>query len=490
MADISQIKIGGVTYDIKDTVARNANVSGIHYRGLGWTHYKTNASAAWVEFTKYQDNIEGIEQIAKSAAGTGAITLANGDLFITGGNTNPDQEYVYDAATETAQRFGTSGTFGGLAFKNSASGTTAGHTHSVTGTGNVTGTAVGAHTYTPEGTIDLSGDVTAVFKGTEDVVDVTVTNENAAVAAHTYTPAGTISAITPTGTIATGSGTANYTPAGTVAAPGVTVADATAGGTVGDAATTGTVTLAEGEDDDFAVTGTVTLSGGSVSAPTFTGTAHTHTFTGTAESHVHTFTPTGTVDTSVANGTGICKASVSGEILTLDSVNITATSTFSGAGGTVSDTSVTPKGTIRNATAGGTVSAPSFTRPTASFVGGKIKATFAGTAHSHTFTGTAHSHTATATAPTFTGTGVQLTFAGTAVTPTFTGTQASLSHAAHTHANTASGTVTPTGFVTVNAGKLTAAFVGKGTSLTHTVTQGSVTISGTAATATDTVTVQ
>ena len=35
MADISQIKIGGVTYDIKDTVARNANVSGIHYRGQG-----------------------------------------------------------------------------------------------------------------------------------------------------------------------------------------------------------------------------------------------------------------------------------------------------------------------------------------------------------------------------------------------------------------------------------------------------------------------
>lgn len=490
MADISQIKIGGVTYDIKDTVARNANVSGIHYRGLGWTHYKTNASAAWVEFTKYQDNIEGIEQIAKSAAGTGAITLANGDLFITGGNTNPDQEYVYDAATETAQRFGTSGTFGNLAFKNSASGTTAGHTHSVTGTGNVTGTAVGAHSYTPAGTVTIGGSATGTFDGEEVEADIEATSGNATVSAHTYIPAGTISAITPAGTISSESGTANYTPAGTVSAPTVTVNGATAGGTVENATAGGTVTLAEGEEDDFAVTGTVTLSGGSVGAPTFTGTAHGHTFTGKQASHAHSFTPAGSVTTSLTNGTGICKASVSGEILTLDAVNITASSTFTGTAGTVGATNITPAGTIANSTAGGTISAPSFTRPTASFVGGKIKAIFAGTAHNHTFTGTSHSHTASAAAPTFTGTGVRLAFSGSAVTPTFTGTKATLSHAAHTHTITGTTTFTPSGTVAINTGSLTAAFEGTATSLTHTVTQGTVSISGTAATATDTVTVQ
>lgn len=45
MADISQIRINGTLYDIKDTVARNATTSGIHYRGQGFTHYQTSASA-------------------------------------------------------------------------------------------------------------------------------------------------------------------------------------------------------------------------------------------------------------------------------------------------------------------------------------------------------------------------------------------------------------------------------------------------------------
>lgn len=46
MADISQILIGGTTYDIKDNVARNAMVSGVHYCGQGYTHYKRTDSTA------------------------------------------------------------------------------------------------------------------------------------------------------------------------------------------------------------------------------------------------------------------------------------------------------------------------------------------------------------------------------------------------------------------------------------------------------------
>ena len=479
---ISQINVGGQLYDLHDKRVEGLVGGGITFVGTAIAEYYNGST--WVAFTEAVDQVAATK--IRRGAGEGEVTLANGNLFVATLGT----EYIYNGTDGKIYRLGRPGTLGDLAPRDLVdiqaifAGQSHTHTVSVSGEGNVSGTAVDTHNYTPQGTVDLSGTVTAVFEGTEDVVDVTVTNEHAAVPAHTYTPEGTISAITPAGTIATGSGAANYTPAGTVAAPEVTVTNATAGGTVGNTIAGGTVTLAAGTGDDFQVTGTVSAPSFTRPTASFSGAAHKHEFTGTkVTTESASLTPAGTVKTTIG-GTAV-NASVSGEVLELSAASLSATSTFTGTAAPHTH-QVTPAGTIANATAGGTVTLSGGSVGAPTFTGGKIKATFAGTAHNHTFTGTAHSHTANATAPAFTGKGVQLTFAGNAVTPTFTGTEATLAHAAHTHTARASGTVTPTGFVTVNAGQLEATFVGKAATLTHTVTQGtvSITATGTAAAAT------
>lgn len=386
MADISQIKIGGQTYDIKDRVAREASASGVYYAGETSTPISDGMKTMTGQVT-----VGGEEKSLKS----GALVIYEEKEFIYLQYDEPDESSNVGEFNE----FGSTGSLKGLAFKDSATGTTAGHTHSVTGTGNVSGTSVESHSYTPEGTVAVSGSATSTFTGTEQEINLTGDTEEVTEGDHTYTPAGTIDEYTPAGivsaptfsgtaenhghTISTGSGSANYTPAGTVS---------------------------------------TSISGG----------AHQHNVTASAKWG--------------ANGAPY-KASVSGELLTLEETSAapvisasseeaspvcTASSSFTGTGVelVLSETSITPKGTV---------SAPKFT--------------------------------------------------GNAANLTFTGTQATLKHAAHKHTINLTTNYTPAGTINTVLNGLSGTFTGKAASLTHVVTQGTVSIVGTAATATDTVTV-
>lgn len=106
---------------------------------------------------------------------------------------------------------------------------------------------------------------------------------------------------------------------------------------------------------------------GTVSQPTFTGVAHTHTFT-----------PATTKVYSVSNVGTMFAASVSGEVLILTP----------GAVPTRSEVTVATGGSNSSVAATGTVSKPTFTGTAAK--------------HTHTFTGSAHTHTITLTDTTVT----------------------------------------------------------------------------------------
>lgn len=128
---------------------------------------------------------------------------------------------------------------------------------------------------------------------------------------HNVTAAGAVeeSSITPEGSvdISVGSGTTNYTPAGTVSAPTITVTPTTAsihsmdsvGALPGLTHTYSdgrvTLTFSAGELPTQSSTTVVTsIEEATASAPTFTGSGVNlaATFTGTAQSHSHDFTGT------------------------------------------------------------------------------------------------------------------------------------------------------------------------------------------------------
>lgn len=167
MANISKILINETTYDLKDAVARqqiseiiSSITSGIHYRGVTTSELEDGDTTNPI-------TIKGESYTAES-----------GDLVIYG-----QLEFIFDG-TEWHE-FGSTGSLKALAFKDTASGdinaTDSGHTHTVT------------------------------YKKTS--------------ATHSVTQ-GTVSAsgkFTPSGSVTVGSGTANYTPAGTNEASAVSL---------------------------------------------------------------------------------------------------------------------------------------------------------------------------------------------------------------------------------------------------------------------------
>lgn len=327
-----------------------------------------------------------------------------------------------------------------------------GHTGSVSIENATGGGTVGSTDITPAGTVKLTapttagtGDVTITPTGsignsaTNYVTSVTVD----AHPAHNHT--GTVAqsgphAVSGTVTISTGSGTANYTPGGTVgnssaAVTSVTVGDhtiseheasvgstsitpagtvtvngATAGGTVAKHKHSVGVTLGGNSSPVSKLettyteatqllelsyaTAAVTASVSETEvAPTFTGTSHSHTasFAGTAASHGHTIT-------------------IEDHDNLVHSVNATKGNhnhSFTGTGvQLVASHSLTSAAhshglTIDNAAAmGHTVNAPTSTH-SHSFTGNDqyIHAAFTGTkaGHTHSFTGTAHNHSGSVT---------------------------------------------------------------------------------------------
>lgn len=107
---ISQIRLGGVVYNIKDEEARSATANGVHYRGI------TDTSAL----------VDGYDGTV-SVGGT-VLSQVNGDIVLKAfkdakGN-SIHSEFIWNESSGHWDEFGSSGALGGLAFADTASGTT------------------------------------------------------------------------------------------------------------------------------------------------------------------------------------------------------------------------------------------------------------------------------------------------------------------------------------------------------------------------------
>lgn len=166
MADISKITLpSGTTYDIKDTVAREAASGVLKFYGITSTELTDQATT-----TTYV--INGETHIA-----------ANGDLVIYG-----SKEFIYTTSDNKWHELGDSTTLGALAYKNSASGSyqkvsnvtvTTNSTENKTTT--VSAASSGTTTYTPNGSvgtpaisIKTAGSTTTINNPTSQTVAKTV----------------------------------------------------------------------------------------------------------------------------------------------------------------------------------------------------------------------------------------------------------------------------------------------------------------------------
>ena len=322
-------------------------------------------------------------------------------------------------------------------------------------------------TYTPVGTVSAGLSATPTFTGTDATSGAPGSTQktSVAVADHTHTVSVPTSA-----SFSIGTGTANYTPAGTVSKPTFTGDSVASGGpssttTIYSITGTGSLPNWYGTYTSSSQTLAFTFSKGSLptrsSAISMPGTNHTHTTKATGTVSQPTFTGTGKQFViSLTNGSKTTNAE------TQDSVDVpTMSHTHTvKATGTVSKPGITASFTGTEATIsteytpGGSVSQPTFTGTGVQLVG-----TFAGTEASTTsISGTksvassSHTHkytpAGTVSQPTFTGTGVELkaTFTGTSATTNATSDKVSVAPATHTHNVTATGTVGKPG-VTFNS---------------------------------------
>lgn len=447
MADISQIKVGSTTYNLKDTEARKKleNVTNV----MDFIGVSTSTITD-----------EGTQN--PTINGTVVTTKQKGDVVLY-----DKQEFVWDG--DKWNQLGDMSGLGSLAFKDSATGTV-----SLSGS---TSTRL-----TPEGS------VTSTFTGSN--TDVSVTG----------TPAGSIVVSAP-GT----SDTATYTPEGIITAPGTSTAKAMTG--VSDIKFTGTPSeisiIPNGSVGSTTAGGTVTLTGSptgdttevvtGIKTATFTGTPATISVSGTPTGKISSsktipdnetanYTPEGTITMNGHNHTGTVTvtmdppstidvltglgavttnavaASVNGELLTLSTGTVTTnptttpvvnsiktptasvsigstTSTGKFAGTSVYFSFVgTALSMSQNYTPAGKVTITTNTADVLSSVGiGSLTASFAGNAHSHSFTGSASktnytpagtieltpstdTFVKTVSAPSFTGVGKMFKFSGSPLT--------------------------------------------------------------------------
>lgn len=181
MAEISKITLpSGVTYDIKDTVARETAAGGIQLKGTTTTPLTDEATTNPITI------------------GGNSYTAKNQDAVFY-----QKKEFVFDGTKW--HEFGDMSGLGELAYKDS---TTA--------------------SYTPAGTVSQP-----TFTGTQGNLQVTgkpMGNITTGTGTANYTPAGTISK---------GTGTANYTPEGSVSTPNITVTPSTVSKYVATSATGG-----------------------------------------------------------------------------------------------------------------------------------------------------------------------------------------------------------------------------------------------------------
>jgi hypothetical protein len=381
----------------------------------------------------------------------------------------------------------------------------------------------GTANYTPEGTITLSGDTAAASK-TSDVASTEHTHSVSA--SGTYKPEGTINGTFSGSTsiteeasetasvasdvhthvvkISEGTGTANYTPKGSVSQPTFTGTEVslehtfvgtkeTITGTFGGtSATTGAVKSETGFVADVAAQGHTHSVTGTISQPTFSGDKKTISVSGTsgnnsASEDVMNSVVTYSSDTqtlvfgkvAVANGTHTHSVSASGDYTPTGTVSRPTFSEGSAAATTTAKVSAatsthkhdvtaagnvsfeyTPKGTIAAHTyaPSGTVSKPTF-----SGTGVELKATSEGPSDTKAVASSTHKHNVTAS-----GKLEGLSFSGKEVTISVNGTAAKSTSAAATVASSDH---------THGVGTLGAVFAGTGVELKGTFkgTQGTIT---------------
>ena len=370
MADISKINLGGTVYNIKDSVARNAIVNTLKFKGIT-TVALTN------EGTQVPTDIYGAK------ATTADIRV--GDLVV-----HDKAEYVWiekkSGETSTKQwcLLDALNAYGKLASKDSASGTTSSngtHKHSVT-VPTYTGAASNfSGKYTPAGTVTLTA------------------------AADGVKTSGTVSA--PTITLSGGSTSKLKT--------------ATAKGVTG---TGKAITSVEYTAPTHTVTKGKFVTGGSVSAPT--GGITIDKTTGAAVTSVSASMADNVVKSATYQPNGECLVISMGTSL----INISApTSTFLTGASCANKfvTGVTHSLTTADALIGASFTAGSVEVGTAVFAQGAADFTFATGQVAADGTGatvaTALRSSATATAPTFTATtGLKATFTGTEGTVSVSGT--------------------------------------------------------------------
>lgn len=324
MADISKITLpSGTTYDIKDQVARDLIDS----------------------LQSYTDYVGVTTTALTEGATTNPITVDGKSVTVRKGNitTYGSKEFIFNGTIW--QEFGDLSGLGALAYKDNAT-----------------------TSYKPAGTVSKP-----TFTGSESAVTVTAAASNSG----NYTPEGTVTKPTFTGTAATLEPTGKFTPSGsvsltktnkttTVAPASSGTATYTPGGTVG----TPTITVTPNTTTVNSITAVGTL-------PSWTATVADENLTiGWAAGTL----PTKGADTTVATGiksatssqpsfTGTGVRLVTGNISTADSATFTGTEgdisttyDYTPAGGvsqpTFSGTKVQISGTT---TAAGSVSQPTFT---------------------------------------------------------------------------------------------------------------------------------
>lgn len=260
MADISKLTIGSTTYNFKDTQARSdiaaiqAEVSGaMYYAGVTTTALTDGAS------------------ISPVVIGGSSVAATTGMVVMYG-----DKEFIYSSTDSKWHEFGDWGDLGALAMKDSASGsytpagsvsqptfsgTQATITSSVTGAGSVSiSTGSGTANYTPAGSVSTP----------------TITVTPSTTSFNSITNAGTQSSFS--ASVENETLSFSWTPNTIPTYSAKTVATGISSATSTQPTFTGTGVELKGTFTGSQVTGTATYTpAGSVTQPTFSGTAATIT---------------------------------------------------------------------------------------------------------------------------------------------------------------------------------------------------------------------
>lgn len=352
MAEISKITLpSGSTYDIKDAVARKVAAGVIYICGTTSTTLTDDSSTPTTVTIPEARTIRG-----ESYAAGASYTPVSGDAFF-----QDEKEFVWDGAKW--HKFGDVSGLGELAYKDN-----------------------GSVTFTPSGSVSLSG--------------ISDTAVHATTSADASTP--------------------DYTPSGTVGKPTLTKGTVTSSGTF---TPSGSVSVASTENKTATVapaaSGDATYTpAGSVAAPTISVSSAGATTTIKNPTSKTVVTDMSVADASSTAATGeLVYCSVSGETLTLKKFVETT-----GASISTTDT------TVKTGDASYTATAPSFTGTGVRLVTGNIAVpnslSFSGTEGNVSVT-TSQAVTDVA-APSFTGSGVDITVSVPDVsgaTGSFTGTQ-------------------------------------------------------------------